>query len=247
MSDDLLVISDLHCPFHHKDAFAFLRELHKKYKFNRIISIGDEVDYHALSFHDSDPDLDSAGIELQKSRECMWELWRMFPLMDILESNHGSLAYRKAKHHGVPRSLMLDYGDALFAEKDKKGNLHRPGMRGVGWKWHPELTIKLKDGRRVKFVHGRKSNLLMNVKEAGMCFVQGHFHSSFKIEYHHTSDFLNFGLGVGCLIDNDSLAFEYNKLQTSTPIIGCGGIINGTPRLFPMNLKKGGRWDGVVP
>ncbi|MCK8363719.1 metallophosphoesterase, partial [Erwinia amylovora] len=62
----ILVVSDLHAPFNHPDSVAFLKAIKAKYKPTRVILTGDEVDFHAISFHDSDPDLDSAGKELEK-------------------------------------------------------------------------------------------------------------------------------------------------------------------------------------
>jgi hypothetical protein len=49
---------------------------------------------------------------------------------------------------------------------------------------------------------------------------------------------------VGCMIDDESLAFEYNKTTLQRPVIGCGIIINGQPSLIPMVLNKKGRWIG---
>ena len=37
----ILVISDLHIPYHHKDSFNFLKEIKKQYKQDTIINIGD--------------------------------------------------------------------------------------------------------------------------------------------------------------------------------------------------------------
>ena len=48
--------------------------LKKKYKPDKVIHIGDEVDKHAMSFHDSDPDLPSAGDELRMSLPLIKEL-----------------------------------------------------------------------------------------------------------------------------------------------------------------------------
>ncbi len=31
------------------------------------------------------------------------------------------------------------------------------------------------------------------------------------------------------------------------PIIGCGAILDGHPKLLPMILEKGGRWTGETP
>lgn len=111
---DILFISDLHIPYHHPDALAFLAALAAKYKFGRVVCVGDELDWHALSYHDKSPDLHSAGDELAKARGTIRELYRLFPLMDIIESNHGSLSFRKAVTHGFPRHTMTSYADTLF-------------------------------------------------------------------------------------------------------------------------------------
>jgi len=62
----ILFISDLHFPFHHPNTFEFLQMLKDRYNPTRVICLGDETDKHAMSFHDSDPDLMSAGDELRK-------------------------------------------------------------------------------------------------------------------------------------------------------------------------------------
>lgn len=247
MRGNILFISDLHAPYQHKDALIFLYALHKKYKFKRIIGLGDELDYHALSFHDSDPDLDNAGSELQKGREVLWELNRMFPVVEWIDSNHGSMAYRKAKHHGIPRHLILDYKDAIFGERTKNGSLSFPGNRGAEWTWQNSLIIDLDNGQKCKIHHGMSSSTKRNLEQSGMCYVQGHFHSVFDLIYHGTPDFLNWGMTLGCLIDDNSAAFAYNKFSIKRPVIGCGGVVDGQPKLFPMKLNKGGRWNGMVP
>ena len=80
-----------------------------------------------------------------------------------------------------------------------------------------------------------------------MNVVQGHYHTKFNIQYWGNPQALHWGLQVGCLIDKDSLAYEYNKLFKDRPIIGTGIIIEGLPYLLPMVLNKGGRWNKVVP
>ena len=75
----ILVISDLHIPYHHKDSFNFLKEIKKQFKPDTIINIGDSLDFHAISMHDSNPDLFSAGHELQQARKYVKELESIFP------------------------------------------------------------------------------------------------------------------------------------------------------------------------
>ncbi len=80
----------------------------------------------------------------------------------------------------------------------------------------------------------------------GMSVIQGHFHESFDIQYASSPNKLLWAMTVGCLIDKKSLAFKYNKTNCKRPILGCGIIIDGQPRLLPMIVNKRGRWIGEI-
>ena len=69
MHKSILVISDLHIPYHHQDSFAFLKEIKKEFKPDFIVNIGDLLDFHAINMHTHDPDLYSPGHELQISKK----------------------------------------------------------------------------------------------------------------------------------------------------------------------------------
>jgi predicted phosphodiesterase len=218
----VLIISDMHIPYHHPNMIPFLQTLKDRYNPTRVISIGDELDKHAMSFHDSDPDLPSAGDELQRSLPVIKQVEHMFPEMDILDSNHGSLVYRKAKHHGIPRHYIRKYNDVLEV--------------GDGWKWHMELTIELPDGQKVYFTHGKSADGMKLSQAMGMSVVQGHFHEKFSTEYWANPLGTYFSMQVGCLIHDDSYAFSYNNTNVKRPMIGCGLIIDGVPVLELMPL-----------
>lgn len=224
----ILLISDMHIPYHHEDTIAFLTHLKAKYNPTRVICLGDELDKHALSYHDSDPDLPSAGDELKKSLPVIQELFKIFPKMDIIESNHGSLVWRKAKTFGIPKHYIRSYNDVL-------------GVDG-GWKWSFDLTVSLPNGQKCYIHHGKTSNVIQLSQQMGMCAVQGHFHESFKIDYWGNPTGLYWGMQAGCLIDDDALAFNYNNVNIKRPIIGTGLIIDSMPILEPMLLGENGRW-----
>lgn len=229
----VLIISDLHYPYNHPDVLAFFEALKKKYKFDRIICVGDELDYHALSFHDADPDLMSAGEELETSIRRLKPLYKLFPDVDLVESNHGSMVYRKQKHHGIPRRVFKSYKDILEAPK--------------GWHWHEDLIITLPNKEDVYICHGKSKDALRLTLTEGMHTVQGHYHENLEVRFRANKKGLLWSMMVSCLIENSSFAFAYNKVNVNNVINGCGGIIDSEPRLFPMRLKANGRWNGKVP
>jgi predicted phosphodiesterase len=227
----ILVISDMHLPYQHKDSIKFLKEIKKEFKPDTITSIGDLLDQHALSFHDSSPELYSAGHELDKAKEYVKELESIFPKLIEVDSNHSSMIYRRALKHGLPRAYLKDYGDFLETKK---------------WKWVDDLTLTMSNGQRCFFTHGRSADVLKVSQTMGMSAVQGHYHTKFVISWWANPDNLFFGMNVGCLIDQKSMAFNYAKNFRTRFIIGCGIIINGIPRLLPMVLDKKGDWIGKI-
>ena len=227
----ILVISDMHLPYQHKDSIKFLTEIKKEFKPDTVISIGDLLDGHALSFHDSNPDLFSAGHELKKAKEYVRQLEDLFPKLVEVDSNHSSLIYRRALKHGLPREYLKDYGDFLETKK---------------WKWVDDLTLTMSNGQRCFFTHGRSADILKVSQTMGMSAVQGHYHTKFLISWWANPDNLFFSMNVGCMINQKSLAFAYAKNFKTRFIIGCGIIINGIPRLLPMVLNAKGDWIGKV-
>jgi len=105
----ILLVSDLHIPYHHKDTLKFLQHLKNKYNPTRVICLGDEVDHLALSYHEKETEAPSAFDELEMALPVIKQVEEMFPIMDILDSNHGSLAYRKAKTAGIPKHYLKSY------------------------------------------------------------------------------------------------------------------------------------------
>lgn len=226
----ILLIPDMHAPYEHKDAINFLKAVKDKYKPTRVINLGDEIDAHAMSFHPSDPDLPSAGDELKLAIKHLRPLYKLFPKMDLVHSNHGSMGLRKAKHYGIPVKYLRHIGDILEAPQT--------------WEWHADLKVPLIDGSTLWIAHGIKKKAIDVAKHYGMHHACGHFHTEFRIEYISSPDKLIWSVNSGCLIDRHALAFEYDKVNAMRPILGCTMIIDGYPQLIPMKLNKRGRWTG---
>lgn len=227
----VLVIPDLHIPFHHKDAFKFLQAVKKKFRPNEVINLGDMEDWHSISMHDHDPDGLSAGLELQALRNEVKPFFKLFPKMKICTSNHGSLPFRRAFRYGLPKDLIKSYREILKAPKT--------------WKWADQWEV---DG--IVFEHGDpfsgQAAAIKAAEQNMQSTVIGHVHSFAGIQYSANSRHLIFGFNVGCLIDKDAYAFAYAKKIKRKPILGCGIIKDGVPQFIPMKLDRKGNWTGKL-
>lgn len=230
--ENILIMSDSHCPYHHPDMAAFYKEVKRIYgPFDKVCHIGDEVDYHAISFHETDPDLLSPSQELDAAVRGLQPIYDLFPKVDVIDSNHGSLVYRKVRAAGLPKSIVRSYNEILKAPK--------------GWEWHNHMIINI-PGNKLYVHHGKAKPVMKLSKNMSMCAVQGHYHSSFDINYWANPTGLFWQMTVGCMINDKSLAFEYNKTTLDRPMLGCGISVNGQPLLIPMILGEDGRWIGSI-
>jgi len=228
VNKSVLIISDTHFPYAHPDTIPFLAKIKEDMQPDLALSVGDEVDGHAISFHKTltDTEIFNASAELEKAIDDVQDLNELFPKLDVLESNHGSLIYRRLVAEGIP----LEYLKPL------------PELYGVKWRWHEELILKTKAGP-IYICHGKTGSVGKLCKEMGMSAVQGHFHGKFCVNYFHTPTTDRFDMYVGCLINYKSRAFDYGKNHLPKPILGVGWIAkDGTPSLIKMKLNESGRW-----
>lgn len=215
-------------PYCHPDTWQFLKAIKLKYKPDRVVCLGDEVDGHSWSYHEPSTELDAPGKELNKAIKFLKPIYELFPRCDILESNHGSLAARKAQSAKIPNHYLKSARESLAAPK--------------GWHWHFDLVIKLSNGQACYFHHGKTGKQGVLSQRQSMNSVQGHFHSKFHITYWANPSALFWDAHAGCLADMKSLAMAYGKNSLEKGIVGCMMILNGHPHLIPMQLNKQGRW-----
>lgn len=229
MKKTTLVVGDLHAPYMHRDAVAFLKAVKAKYKPNEVVFMGDEVDSHAISYHEHDPDLPGPKDELSKARKQLAPIYKLFSEATILESNHGSLVYRKAATAGLPSEVIKSYREILQAPKR--------------WKWVYDYIIKSPLGD-IYCHHGKSGSYEKLSKNMAMSAIQGHFHNKFYVVYWSSPNALYFDANAGCLVDNHSRAMSYGKNNLQKPILGVIVIVDGIPQPVPMVMGKDHRWNG---
>ncbi len=225
----VLAISDLHFPFAHRDALPFLAELKRKYRPDRVVCLGDEIDAHAMSDYDHDPDGMSAGDEMEASLEAIQPLYKLFPVVSAAVSNHTARPFRRAKKYGIPKAFLRDYRDWMQAPD--------------GWWWEDSFTI---DG--VDYLHGEGFSGAMGALKCALArmnsVVIGHLHAFAGISWAANSKHLVFGMNCGWLGDKDAYAMAYSKHLAHKPVLGTGIVKDGLPTFVPMTLDGRGRWKG---
>jgi predicted phosphodiesterase len=213
----ILVLGDLHLPFCDWDVLEQAREFKVKHKPDLIIQTGDLTDQKAWSRFLKDPEDDSPESEWTKTVAASKELAKMFPEMEILDSNHDRRYVKKAAEAGIPK-IMLRTLDELFPFK--------------GWNWHlePEPFVV----GDIAFMHGDElqGSVRSKVQTLGMNVVQGHTHKA-ELIYNCTYNKRYFGMDVGCMVDAKSAAFNYAARSLTKIWVGFGYIQDGVPYLFP--------------
>lgn len=224
----VLAIPDIHSPFMHPDAVEFLTEAKSRLKPTRVVCLGDEVDQHALSQYEPDPDGYSAGHELLASIDKLKPIYELFPDVRVCTSNHGVRPFKRAYRAGIPAKYLKDYADFMEAP--------------AGWHWQDRWII---DG--VVYMHGEGANgqkAAENWAKANMRpTVIGHVHSHAGIGYFANDETQIWWMNCGWLGDAKAYAMRYAKHDRNKQILGVGFIDNGVPHYFPMRCKDG-RWTG---
>jgi hypothetical protein len=228
-SQRVMHIPDLHCPFMHQDAGAFIRACADKYKPTVIVLAGDELDQHAISAHDADPNGHSAGHELTAGLKQLEQIYAIFPEALVCESNHGQRPFKRAYKAGLPSQYLKTYAEFMEAPQ--------------GWVWDAEFEI---DG--VVYSHGEgatgANGALQLAIRMGKSQAVGHWHGNAGASYFFNGQKLLFGLYSGCLVDVDTYAFRYGKYFKLKPILGLSVIDCGVPLFVPMVLDGNKRWIG---
>lgn len=213
----VLILSDTHEPFAHPHAIEFMLDVKARFKCDRVVHSGDEIDQCALSQFDSDPDGMSAGDELKASVAAMQKWYKAFPKVDVMESNHGMRPFKKAFRAGIPRAYMKSYREFMKAP--------------TGWNWHPKMFID-----NVLYFHGEPfagaTGHINAATKTRSSVVIGHLHCAGGASYMQTHKDRIFALNVGCAINDKTYPFKYAENHATRPTLGCGVVLDGREAFF---------------
>lgn len=216
------VIADTHEPFTHPRYLEFVQDTFVKYGVGPVVHIGDLVDNHAMSFHETDPDGMAAGDEMKATKYALLKWYEAFPAVTWISGNHDNLPMRRVRAAGLPKRILREN---LYGTPD-------------GWQSREHAIIN-----GVRYSHGIGSagvNGHRNLAEKkGMSCVMGHCHSFGAVSYVANEFEIKFGMNVGCGIDIESYAMAYGKDFVNRPTLGCGIVYGPEMAMFvPMNMRK---------
>ena len=208
---NVLVIGDTHIPFEREGYLEHCQRVRDKYDCQTIVHVGDEVDNHAISYHEHDPDGYSAGHEILVAYARLQKWIKVFPEMYICEGNHTLLPLRKAKTAGLPRAYIKTYNELWDAPES--------------WHWQYQWEID-----EVIYTHGMGSGGAnghrARAEKNRQSTVIGHVHSYAGAAYLASNKDLIFGMNVGCGIDIKTYGMEYGKDFATRPTISCGVVLD---------------------
>ena len=218
------VIGDTHIPYTHPDYLDFCLSVFDYWGVDTVVHIGDLIDHHALSFHQSEARLKGAHGELLDAIDQLQPWYEAFPELTLCGGNHDLIPARQLKNIGMDAEVwMKPLGEVYQFPK--------------GWSLVDTITI---DG--VLYHHGYTANGVNGFRrdaEQRMCrTVTGHAHGNCGISASASEHRLVWGMAVGCGVDNESMAFAYGKHFMRKPILGCGVVVQGEPHIHYMELGE---------
>lgn len=203
----ILVIGDLHEPFCLDGYLEFCKEQYAIHNCNKVVFIGDVIDNHYSSYHESDANGMGGKYELEQAVKKLSKWYKAFPNADVTLGNHDRIIMRKAQSSNIPSKWIKEYKEVLETPN---------------WNFCTEVFY---DG--VRYVHGDKSGKArMAAKRDMISTVSGHYHTDFYTEWFFGKTRAIFGMAVGCGIDSKSYAMGYMQ-GGKKEAIGLGIVING--------------------
>jgi len=207
------IIGDTHIPYELKGYLEFCKDTFEQWDCDTFIHIGDIIDHHALSFHESEPMLKGANGELEDARVHLEPWYKAFPELKICNGNHDLIPARQLKKIGMDADVWMRPLEEVYDMPE-------------GWEIVDTVEI---DG--VLYHHGYTSNGVNGFRNDAikrMCrTVSGHNHGNAGVSATASHHRLIWGMAVGCGVDVHSMAMVYGKHFLQKPIIACGVVIDG--------------------
>jgi len=210
---NVLVIGDLHEPFCLDTYLDWCIEQYDNFNCTEVVFIGDVIDNHYSSYHETSAD-GMGGLEELELAIKRIARWRdAFPVATVLIGNHDRLIMRKAQTSAIPSKWIKSYKEVLETPD---------------WNFVERYVLD-----NVQYLHGEGGTASTKCRADMMNTVQGHLHTQCYVQNFVGQKFRIFGVQSGCGIDHESYAMAYAKYGKK-PAVGCVVVLNNGKT--PINL-----------
>ena len=210
---NILVIGDLHEPFCLDGYLQFCIDKYYEYSCTEVVFIGDIIDNHFSSYHETSADGMGGADELEFAIKRIARWRNAFPLATVVIGNHDRIIMRKAQTSAIPSKWIKSYKEVLEVPN-----------------WNFVERYEQDD---VQYIHGEGGTARTKCRADMMNTVQGHLHTQAYTEHYVGKKFRVYGTQVGCGINHKAYAMAYAKYG-KRPAVGCAVILNNGKT--PLNL-----------
>ncbi len=210
---NVLVIGDLHEPFCLDSYLDWCKEQYEIYNCTEVVFIGDIIDNHYSSYHESSADGLGGLDELELAIKRISKWYKAFPIATVIIGNHDRIIMRKAQTSAIPSKWIKSYKEVLEVPN---------------WEFVERYELN-----NVQYIHGEGGTARTKCRADMMNTVQGHLHTQCYTEHYVGKNFRVYGTQVGCGINHKSYAMAYAKYG-KRPAVACAVILNNGQT--PLNL-----------
>lgn len=209
----ILVVGDIHEPCSHPGYLSFNMDLIEKWNIDRVVLIGDVLDFQGISFHAKNPDCPGPRDEYEQSLLGVQKWYQAIGAAEVMIGNHDERVHRLAASVGIPSVFLRNYADVWQTPK---------------WQWKTETLID-----NTYFYHGTgcggQCPAFIRAQQTGISSVIGHVHSAAGIQWMAGPLRRLFGMDTGCGVDIEAAQMAYGKHFARKPILSSGVVIDGIP------------------
>jgi len=210
---NVLVIGDLHEPFCLDSYLDWCKEQYEVYNCTEVVFIGDIIDNHYSSYHETSADGMGGLDELELAIKRISRWYKAFPIAKVIIGNHDRIIMRKAQTSAIPSKWIKSYKEVLEVPN---------------WEFVERYELN-----NVQYIHGEGGTARTKCRADMMNTVQGHLHTQCYTEHYVGKNFRVYGTQVGCGINHKSYAMAYAKYG-KRPAVACAVILNNGQT--PLNL-----------
>lgn len=225
MKNKILVIGDIHFPYHNKQALSKVYAAIKKEQPTHVVQIGDLFDQYTFSRYTKKAGQLPPEKELYLSRKLGLEFWNKVQSLapkakcfQLLGNHDIRLSKKVADKLPEVTTIIDQYVKELYTF---------PGVKTMNSS-REELYIG-----DIMFIHGYLSKLGDHSKKNISKVVVGHSHVGGAVFYQYKNKTL-WELNAGYLADDRQVPLQYGEQQRKSWTLGYGLIDQFGPRFIPL-------------